>query len=187
MASLAPVQRRVRLRSQDYLQLDEAGAFEPYGKTELLDGEIVYMNAQHRPHARLKMALYDALRAGLADAGSSLAVMVEASIALGEHDVPEPDITVTSDPDGEGLIPVAAVALVIEVADATLRSDLEKKARLYARAEVPEYWVADLRGRIVHRLTVPSAGTYTHHDEIAFGQSVVAVTVPGLTVATTGL
>jgi Uma2 family endonuclease len=34
--------------------------------------------------------------------------------------------------------------LVIEVASSSLRDDLERKARLYARAQVEEYWVIDV-------------------------------------------
>ena len=52
MVPLTNVPLPVKLRAEDYLLLDEAGAFMAYRKTELLDGEVVYMNAQHRPHAR---------------------------------------------------------------------------------------------------------------------------------------
>ena len=55
-----------RLTVEDFFRLDEAGAFEGYGKTELIRGEVFYMNAQHRPHARMKgqmhLALVDALK-----------------------------------------------------------------------------------------------------------------------------
>ena len=45
------VPTRVKLRVEDYLSLDRNGAFEGYGKTELIDGEVT----QHRPHALAKM------------------------------------------------------------------------------------------------------------------------------------
>jgi len=35
----------VRLRVEDYLLLDESGAFADYHKTELIDGEVLFMNA----------------------------------------------------------------------------------------------------------------------------------------------
>jgi Uma2 family endonuclease len=187
MVPLTTVPLPVKLRAADYRLLDEAGAFEPYGKTELLDGEIVYMNAQHRPHARLKMAMYDVLRDALRDAGVGLSVMVEASILLADHDTPEPDLTLTSEPDGAGLIPRASVALVIEIADATLRSDLGRKASIYARAGVAEYWVADVNGRVIHQLWGPSGVSYAEQRQIAFGEPIIAETVKGLTIDTGAL
>ena len=101
----------VKLRIEDYLLLDRSGAFDGYAKTELLGGEIYFMNAQHRPHARVKMMLYDAIRDALIASNSPQKAMVEASIAMPDDSVPEPDIVLTSEPDGEGLIPLPSVAL----------------------------------------------------------------------------
>lgn len=178
------VPTRVKLRVEDYLSLDRDGAFEGYGKTELIDGEVTYMNAQHRPHALAKMALYDALRDGLRAANSSLHVMVEASVTWPPVDVPEPDLLLTSEPRGPGPVPGTSVALVLEIADATLRSDLGRKAALYARHGVPEYWVIDLSGRIIHRLWSPTADGYDEKVQHQFGAVITAVTIGGLTVAT---
>jgi Uma2 family endonuclease len=52
------------------------------------------------------------------------------------------------------------VLLPVEVSDTTLRYDLRIKAKLYARAGILEYWVADLNRRrlIVHRQ--PEQGQY---------------------------
>ncbi len=187
MAPLTTVPLPVRLRASDYLMLDEAGAFQPYGKTELLDGEIVYMNAQHRPHGRIKMALYEALTASLRRNGSKLSVAVEVSVALAEHDTPEPDLTLTSDAEGDGLIPALSVALIVEVADATLRWDLDRKAVIYARAGVAEYWVADVNGRVVHQMWAPQGDRFAEHRAIAFGDPIVAATVDQLRIETNAL
>lgn len=177
----------VRLRAADYMLLDETGAFQPYGKTELLDGEIVYMNAQHRPHGRVKMALYRALSEGLRAIGSAYSVAVEVSIALSEHDAPEPDLTLTSEPDGDGFIPARSVGLIVEIADATLRSDMTRKAVIYARAGIPEYWVADVNGRVIHQMWHPLAGAYADRRTISFGDRLDSATISGLVVQTTEL
>jgi Uma2 family endonuclease len=52
------------------------------------------------------------------------------------------------------------VRLLVEVSDSTLGFDLTRKAGLYARAEIVEYWVFDIAARrlIVHR--DPIAGRY---------------------------
>jgi Uma2 family endonuclease len=50
--------------------------------------------------------------------------------------------------------------LVIEVAEESLALDLGRKARIYADAGVPRYWVIDLRGNIAHVHTDPEPGGY---------------------------
>src|SRR5579871_3642978 len=114
----------VRLRIEDYLLLDDAGAFEGYGKTELIGGEIFYMNAQHRPHARAKLAMYDALRDWARINHPDFSILVEATVAMPPYSAPEPDLILTSEPDGEGPIPIASVRLLIEIADSTQGNDL---------------------------------------------------------------
>jgi Uma2 family endonuclease len=177
----------LKLRIEDYLLLDRSGAFDAYAKTELIEGEIFYMNAQHRPHARVKMALYDALRDGLRESGAGLTAFVEASFEAPTYNVPEPDIVLTSEPEGDGLIPLRSIALVVEVADTTLRNDLERKAALYARLDIPEYWVADVNGRVVHQMWAPEGEAYAERREVPFGEMIDETTIAGLTVETSGI
>ncbi len=61
----------------------------------------------------------------------------------------------------------ADLLLIVEIADSTLGFDLKTKARLYARAEIAEYWVVDISGRraIVHR--DPVEGLYS--SGVAYG------------------
>jgi Uma2 family endonuclease len=129
--------RPVKLRVEDYLLLDRSGAFEEYTKTELIEGEIWFMNAQHRPRAYVKMELYDRLRDALRALNSRDRPMIEVSIDIPPHNAPEPNIVATSEPVGEGLVPLNSVALVVEVSDATLDGDLGRKAALYARHGIP--------------------------------------------------
>jgi Uma2 family endonuclease len=178
------VPTRVKLRVEDYLSLDRDGAFEAYGRTELIDGEVVYMNAQHRPHARIKSRLYMALSAALSGRRDKFEALVEASINVPPHNVLEPDITITSEPDGAGLIPLESVRLVVEVADTTLRFDLTRKASIYAQHGMPEYWVIDVNGRTIHQLWSPTNSIYSDHVQHQFGAVVTAATIDGLTVAT---
>ncbi|MGY2736205.1 Uma2 family endonuclease [Sphingomonas sp. UYP23] len=144
----SPAPLPVRLRIEDYLLLHEAGAFASYNRTELIDGGVYFVNAQHRPHALAKIELYDAIRDALRSIQSPLRPLVEASIALSPHDVPESDIVLTSEPRGEGLVPLDSVHLVIEVSDTTMRSDIRHKVASYARAAMPDIgWSTSRRAR----------------------------------------
>ena len=187
MVPLTTVPLPVKLRVEDYLMLDAAGAFEAYGKTELLDGEIVYMNSQHRPHARVKSRLYFLVAAALRDLGGSLEALVEGSVSMPPYNVPEPDIAVTGEPEGEGLIPLASLALVIEVADTTLRNDLGRKRKIYAREGIAEYWVVNVRARVIHQMWSPVGDRFTQSRDVPFDTGIVSTMIPDLTVDTATL
>lgn len=174
----------VRLRLEDYLRLDEAGAFAEYRKTELIDGEIFFMNAQHRPHAVMKSRLHILLAAALVAQGKGWEAVVEGSIAIPPNNSPEPDIVVTSDPDGKGLIPLESVKLIVEVSDATLAFDLKRKLPMYARNGVPEYWVVDVEARVIHQMWTPEGEDYTERQEVAFGAPITAAAATGLVIDT---
>jgi Uma2 family endonuclease len=81
-----------------------------------------------------------------------------------ERNQPEPDLAVLrgTAEDFEISHPRPGdILLAIEVADWTLSTDLSRKADLYARAGIPDYWVLDVNQRrmIVHR--DPVAGKYS--------------------------
>lgn len=176
-----------RFTVDEFLRMDEAGVFQGHGRTELIDGEIFYMNAQYRPHARIKAQVYDDLRAGLGAISSPLTALIEVTVTIPTNGAPQPDIVVTSEPGGEGPVPMRAVALVVEISDSTLQFDLGKKSRTYADAGLPEYWVIDLEGKRILIHTNPRNGRYPAPDEIEFGGVVRARTIAGLAVETNAL
>ena len=177
----------VKLRVEDYLLLDGAGAFDAYAKTELVDGEILATNAQYRPHMFVKSELAFAMRTALTSIGSALFVGTEASMEMSIHNMAEPDILLTSQPRGDGPVPLASVALIVEVADASLENDLNRKAMLYARHGIAEYWVADVNGLAVRQMWAPRHGSYAEARNTPFGTDIEAVTITGMRVATTAL
>lgn len=177
----------VRLTVDDYLLLEESGAFADYHKTELIDGEVLYMNAQHRAHARIKSRLFLRVTEALRGTDHLLEAIVEGSVQMRPHNIPEPDIVVTSESEGTGLIPIESVRLVIEVADSTLSFDLGRKAAMYSRNRVPEYWVVDVEAKTVHQAWNPSDEGYTERRTVALGETITAVTIGQMDVNTHGV
>ena len=177
----------IKLRIEDYLRLHEAGALTEYGKTELIDGAVYAMSPQHRRHMVAHSELAYRLRRALEAAGSTLFVGVEGSVALSEADLPLPDIVLTDEPRGTGPVPGSSVRLLVEIADTSLDHDLLRKARLFAARGVPEYWIADVNGRVIHQMWSPRDEDYAERREIAFGERLEAATVEGLAVETEGL
>ena len=177
---------KYRLRVEDYLLLDRAGSF--YGiDTELVDGDVIVMSPEWRPHFRIKSELFYRLRQAVSAAELPFFVGTEGSIALSDTDMPRPDLVLTDDADGEGAVPRESVPLVVEISSTTLHEDLGVKAARYAEAGIAEYWVVDVSGRVIHRHWTPSGGEYAEHDIIRFGELLTAATLISLTVDTAGL
>lgn len=187
MTELLPIDtraHRARLTADDFELLDRSGAFAAYRKTELVDGEVWFVNAQHRPHGMVKMRLYDALSSILKQLGSEYRAVCEFTLALSATDRPEPDVMLTNEPEGEGPVPLVSVPLVIEVSDTTLDDDLGVKLRRYAEAGVREYWVADVNGRVIHQMWSPVGSRYVEHQSEEFGVILESKSVPNLIVST---
>lgn len=172
---------RHRLSVTEFLLLDREGAFDNCAKSELLEGEIFTMNAQHSRHSRMKTRLLLALIEALRPIQPDWEVLSEVTVSLGPQSAPEPDLVVTSY-HGDDIVPVGTVKLVIEVADTTQRMDLGRKAALYAAAGIAEYWVVDVEAKCVHQLWSPDGAHYGEQRETALGDTIAAVTVDELLV-----
>ncbi len=174
---------------EEYLLLDSEGAFDDR-RTELFDGEVYYMSPKHRPHARVLGDVYFSIRQALQACGSDLTALIDISVRLSNHDVPDPDIAITDAPEGKGILPLEALKLVIEVSDTTLAKDLGFKEELYARAGVPEYWVIDINENRVLCHANPRSeadgGGYDGQLDVPFGEVLYSATIDGLTVETAG-
>lgn len=177
-----------RFTVDQFLALCEQGLFDDYAKSELIDGEIVVMNAQHARHSRAKSRLLQRLANALDAMDSPLEAWSEVSVRLSDGSLPEPDIVLTSY-RGAGVVPVETVALLIEVSDSTLESDLGRKADLYAETGVPEYWVVDLNENrvLLHANPRGDGSGYDGQLDVPFGEPLQAATVEGLEVETTSL
>jgi Uma2 family endonuclease len=175
--------RRHLLTVDEFLALDEAGFFEPLGTVELVEGEIFVLSPLYIPHAKVTFELGFAIKLALRALGSDLIVLSPVSAMMNDKSLPQPDIVVGADQGGKWMTPEAA-RLFVEVSQSTLRHDLQRKAALYARTGVPEYWVADLTGRRIVQMHAPGEEGYAMRQEFAFGEVVPSATIDGLVVDT---
>lgn len=169
------------------MTLDRAGAFDNYSKTELIDGTIYVVNAQFSEHMKAKVRLLRLLADACDELGTGLEAWSEGSVAMAPSSMPEPDLFITRETPTTGPVRIETVALVVEVSDTTLAFDMGKKAALYARQGIPEYWVADLADNSILRMWAPDGEGYAQRDECAFGLRVESATIPGLGVETAAL
>jgi len=187
-APQALTERQVaKLTVDDFLLLDRSGAFAAYRKTELIDGTIVFVNAQYAPHMRVKVRLLRRLADACDALGGGLEAWSEGSIDMSPDSMPEPDVFITNATPLDGPVALASVVLICEVAASTVTDDLGEMADLYARHGVPEYWVVDLPAGLIHQMWSPSAAGYAERYECKLGERMDAATVAGLGVETAGL
>lgn len=183
--ALAPPQL-ARLTVKDFLLLSESGAFDDYARAELIEGEIWVVSAIHRRHAGAHAALTVELGIALKAIDPPLDLFSNPSTELSNISLPEPDIVVAVPEDGK-VLAGPEVRLAVEISDSTLDMDLSRKAQLYARHGVPEYWVVDVEGRVVHQIWAPAADSYAERRNTSFGDKLTAATLSALTVDTAAL
>ena len=181
------VPQPVKLTIEQFELLDRSGAFDGYAKTELIEGAIYAMQAQFRPHAFAKDELAYRLRRALEDLGSDLLPITEVTVGMPPLSAPQPDISLTSEPKGEGFVPLESAILAIEIADSTASFDLGQKARLYAKHRIPEYWVVEIPEAKIHQFWEPAGNAYRQSRLVDIGERIESTSVPGLTVETDGL
>ncbi|MGY2735397.1 Uma2 family endonuclease [Sphingomonas sp. UYP23] len=178
--------RKLQLRVEDFIVLQESGALDAFAKSELIDGDIYTVNAIYRPHAGILADINADLVYAVRASGLALKVYTPVSIRLDEHNLPEPDLVIaTIEP--EDFVSGRSVRLAVEVSASSLDFDLGKKAQLYARNNIPEYWVVDVAGRKILQMTAPVDGAYSVVGEFRFGDRIAAITIPQIAIDTTAL
>lgn len=131
-----------RFTVDEYERMTAAGVLSEADAVELLEGWIVPKMPKYPPHDGT-IDLIAALLASLLPPGYF--VRVQNSLRTPDSE-PEPDLAVVRGKPGDyrRRHPTGKdTVLVIEVADSTLSRD-RMKARIYARAEVPNYWIVNL-------------------------------------------
>lgn len=168
------------LTVDQYHRMIEAGILGEDDRVELLEGVLIEMTPQGRPHARF-LSRFTAL--AVPALGPDYRVRVQLPLTLPPYGEPEPDISIVRREDDESLEhhPQAAL-LVVEVASESLRRDRMVKARVYARHGVPEYWVANVEDQVieVHRDPEPEAERYRSHHVVRRGERVAPRDLPAL-------
>ncbi|WP_017326099.1 Uma2 family endonuclease [Synechococcus sp. PCC 7336] len=166
----------------DYHRRIDAGAFVDR-RVELLQGQIVDMPPERPIHASTYRKALRYLQQLL---GERAEVLPATPIDLSETDSePEPDLTIAQSPleryDDRHPTP-ADIYWVVEISNTTLEYDLEQKARTYARAQLREYWVADVQAKVLWVHRQPSAGRYRSKTSLQAG-IVVPLAFPDLEVS----
>lgn len=175
---IAPEQIR-RLSRREYDRMVELAMFQDE-RVELLYGVVVTMSPQGVAHLKITAWLQRQLIRALDD---TFEVFGQGPFAASDESEPEPDVYVTL-ASTEFILPSAAL-LLVEVSESSIRKDRKVKARLYAEAGVPEYWIVDLTGDeiSVEVHTEPSPEGYRMIEVLGPGRVLRPKLLPAVSIA----
>jgi Uma2 family endonuclease len=180
LAPVAPLDPLWRLTVDQYHAMIDSGILPSGSPVELVEGVLLQKMPKKAPH---RIATRSSRRALEAIVPAGWFVDEQEPITL-EDSEPEPDVMVArgDSSDYPDRHPGAAdVALVVEIADATILRDRGVKMRMYARAGIANYWIVDLNTSRVEVRTSPEGDgyrvetIYSRHDAIPTQWGMIAV------------
>ncbi len=172
-----------RFTVNEYIRMSELGIIAATERTELVNGDIITMIAKGTAHTSAVLRTQEWFQESL---GRRVFVKSQDPIQLSDYSEPEPDIVIANrDPWAYSTHHPSPdeVLLVIEVADASLKYDLETKAPLYATANIDEYWVLDVIERQLYVFRQLAEGRYQVQMILAEALPVTPLAFPELTLA----
>jgi Uma2 family endonuclease len=122
---------------------------------EIIDGELFVTPAPSWDHQGAVARLHLRLASYVESQRSGRVIFAPADVEFADDTVVEPDLFVV--PLVEGREPrkwseVRRLLLAVEVlSPTTARADRVRKRDVYARHQVPEYWIVDLDARLIER------------------------------------
>jgi Uma2 family endonuclease len=153
----------IRLRRwtrKEYDRLIELGVLHEDEPVELVGGQLIVSEPQYPRHATGIRLANEAL--GRTFPGDAWQVNIQLPVALDDESEPEPDLSVVPGTARDYLAEhPTRPALVVEVAESSLRFDRHDKGGLYARAGIVDYWIINLVDEVleVHRDPAPAEGS----------------------------
>lgn len=166
----------------DYHRMVEARILTQSDRVELLEGQIIEMNPQLPPHAATTQRAFRYLDRLLEPTAY---VRMQLPVTLKPKSEPEPDIAVVridSNEYGDRHPVPNDIFLIIEVADSTLLGDRQQKALIYAKADIPDYWILDVNTRQVYVFREPTPGGYQQETILAANTVLAPVAFPHITI-----
>lgn len=177
MTALA--ERKHRFTVADFDAMARDGILPGDQKHELLRGEIFTMPQDGFRHTLWKTAvakwLFTNINLDIYE------ITPDETLRLPPDNAPSPDFYVYT--RGVALPDLSAkdIALIIEIADTSLATDIGTKARIYAQSGIREYWVVDCENLTVRQYLLNQRGDgYDEPALFSAADTVTATVIDGL-------
>jgi Uma2 family endonuclease len=171
-----------RFSVEEYHRLGETGILSEDDSVELLEGLVAPKMIRTPVHDAVVAIVEQALRMRLPPGWTP---RVQSAITTATSE-PEPDVALVRGEPRDYLSrhPSGAdIALIVEVADSSLARD-RAKARIYAAASVPVYWIVNLADDWVEVHTRPdvAAEQFLHQTDYRRGEDILLSVANGVTI-----
>jgi Uma2 family endonuclease len=162
----------------EWHKMGAAGVFSENNHIELIDGEILDMapiGFNHAGHLNRLTHLFSML------VSDKAILSIQNPVQLSRFSEPEPDIMLlkpnadfycTRHPNADDVL------LLIEVSDTTLNYDQNKKLHLYARHNIPEYWILNLNDNCLEVYRKPHREVYGEKTTLQSSDNIVLSQLP---------
>ena len=171
-----------KFTTEDFYHLYETGLFNSQDRIELLNGEIIIMQAIGSRHAQ---ALTNLISEFGEQARRRFMLSPQNPVELERYSMPQPDLT---------LVPMSRrtarrhptpeeVFLIIEVADSSLAYDREEKRRAYATTGIREFWLLNLVDDVLEIYRQPEGNAYREQLTIPADGTASPLAFPDVTIA----
>jgi len=144
---------RKRFTIEEYHSMGDLGFFDD--RVELMGGEIIQMPRKQPPHSVCNTRLWKEL---FQLVGDRAIVRAGEPIILSADSEPQPDVVIARDRPDEYLSShpePADIFLVVEIADATLSYDRNRKLSIYAEDGITDYWIFNLQDKQLEAYSEP--------------------------------
>jgi Uma2 family endonuclease len=176
---------RRRFTIDEYHRMGDAGVLTEDDHVELLDGEIVRMSPIGTPHAST-VARLNALF--MRRFGGHATIWVQNPIVLDRWSEPQPDLCVLApraDFYASAYPRPRDVLLGVEVMDSSRGYDRTLKLPLYAKAELREIGLVDLKAGAIEIYRRPALRGYREQDTVGRGRTITPLAFPRMRVRVT--
>lgn len=170
---------RHRLTVADYHKMGEIGILSEDDRVEMIEGEIIDMAPIGSAHAACVRYLLHSFAPHL---GEAAMLDIQNPLRLSDYSEPQPDLMLLkprSDFYRRVHPQVQDVLLLVEVAETSVAYDREIKIPLYARHQIPETWLFDLKAQQLEIFLDPSSEGYKKILRPGRGERVAPGLLPG--------
>jgi Uma2 family endonuclease len=148
-------------------------------RVELIDGGVVKMPPIGHTHWRRHKAISDYLNSSF---GRAAYVVYQGSFPVEHYSEPQPDIAVLSSAQygATGEVRAEGIFAMIEISDSSVQRDIGVKLRLYAHAQIADYFVIDVQTNVLLHFSEPHEGRYTRKRALSNDETFSLTKLPNI-------
>jgi Uma2 family endonuclease len=169
-----------RINVDEFFRMVDSGVLGEDVRVELIDGEIIDMEPIGIDHGWVVDELTAMFHSSLGDRG---AVRTQGALRVDDWNFFLPDVTVLTGPRGRYRHrhpTVDDILVVIEVADSSLRKDMNIKRPIYLRHSAAEIWIIDVQKMMLHVQRASDASPAPQTVTLTSSASVSLHALPGV-------